>query len=344
MTIKAIETHYDFYRFRSRLEARYAVFFNAMGIQYHYEPEGYHLGKAGPYLPDFFLPRVACWVEIKPALPSDEEKDKVQALADAQRQSAYLSVGLPSAHTLLSEEEKAVLHATPGQGKTDAMLWIPYAQAIAEWLGVDASWSVLQIYHLVGRIQQALRDGHGARFEHGEHPIHEASRQEVRPSAKAYAHAKEREHPGPVSPEYALLHMLCHNGSLLAQEQPQLSADEFHDADLRAIYGMLMPLVAKGIHIFFPRLLEEATNPRQTMLLTQMAMEPTLTNPIELSAALHDCITRIRQRTQKAMRNRIIEKLRTLPDGSYEQQRLVQEYNRLSKDLPLRNSLDTRKE
>lgn len=37
--IKAIETVYNGYRFRSRLEARWAVFFDEMGVQYEYEAE-----------------------------------------------------------------------------------------------------------------------------------------------------------------------------------------------------------------------------------------------------------------------------------------------------------------
>ncbi len=53
--IKAIETVYNGYRFRSRLKARWAVFFDSLGIQYEYEPEGFDLGDAGWYLPDFWL-------------------------------------------------------------------------------------------------------------------------------------------------------------------------------------------------------------------------------------------------------------------------------------------------
>lgn len=55
-TIKSIETAYNGYRFRSRLEARWAVFFGALGVKYEYEPEGYQT-KAGRYLPDF---RIKC--------------------------------------------------------------------------------------------------------------------------------------------------------------------------------------------------------------------------------------------------------------------------------------------
>ena len=65
--IKAIETVYNGYRFRSRLEARWAVFFDAMGIRYEYEPEGFKLENGECYLPDFYLPEMRIYVEVKPA-------------------------------------------------------------------------------------------------------------------------------------------------------------------------------------------------------------------------------------------------------------------------------------
>jgi len=42
--VKPIETVYSDHLFRSRLEARWAVFFDYMGIKWVYEPEGYDLG------------------------------------------------------------------------------------------------------------------------------------------------------------------------------------------------------------------------------------------------------------------------------------------------------------
>jgi hypothetical protein len=70
--IKPIETRYNAYRFRSRLEARWAVFFDALGITYEYETEGFDLGASGWYLPDFLLKppnaRWNFWVEVKPML------------------------------------------------------------------------------------------------------------------------------------------------------------------------------------------------------------------------------------------------------------------------------------
>lgn len=56
--MKPIETVYNGYRFRSRLEARWAVLFDALGVPYEYEPEGFKLDNGMHYLPDF---RVQCW-------------------------------------------------------------------------------------------------------------------------------------------------------------------------------------------------------------------------------------------------------------------------------------------
>lgn len=70
-TIRAIETRYAGHLFRSRLEARWAVFFDALSIEWQYEPQGFVIHDMGdeqrPYLPDFFLPRQRIWVEVKGA-------------------------------------------------------------------------------------------------------------------------------------------------------------------------------------------------------------------------------------------------------------------------------------
>lgn len=71
--IKAIETRYKGYRFRSRLEARWAVFFDALGIEWEYEKEGFDLGVHGWYLPDFWLPKHGIWIEIKPVVIINED-------------------------------------------------------------------------------------------------------------------------------------------------------------------------------------------------------------------------------------------------------------------------------
>jgi hypothetical protein len=88
MTIKAIETKYKGYRFRSRLEARWAVHFDALNVEWRYEPEGFNLGEPlGCYLPDFYLPKFNTWCEVKPEIPDNKsvEAAKLRAVAKSQK-------------------------------------------------------------------------------------------------------------------------------------------------------------------------------------------------------------------------------------------------------------------
>ena len=84
-TIKAIETEYKGYRFRSRTEARWAVFFDACGIAYEYEHQGFVLPNGSRYLPDFWLPSVNWFIEIKGEEPTPEEINKCQQLSRFRR-------------------------------------------------------------------------------------------------------------------------------------------------------------------------------------------------------------------------------------------------------------------
>jgi hypothetical protein len=64
----AIQTSYGGCRFRSRQEARWAVFFDALELKWEYEPQGFLVGRRRrPYLPDYYLPDLGLWLEIKPA-------------------------------------------------------------------------------------------------------------------------------------------------------------------------------------------------------------------------------------------------------------------------------------
>lgn len=112
--IKPIETIYNGYRFRSRLEARWAVFFDVLGIKYEYEKEGFDLGEAGWYLPDFWLPTFGCWVEIKPEAPSAEEVRKCQLLARGTGQPVYLFYGTPW-YDLEPDQENGILFDSQGR-------------------------------------------------------------------------------------------------------------------------------------------------------------------------------------------------------------------------------------
>jgi hypothetical protein len=69
ITVMPIETVYNGHKFRSRLEARWAVFFDAAKIRYEYEPEGFINSDGERYLPDFYLPDFETYVEVKPDRP-----------------------------------------------------------------------------------------------------------------------------------------------------------------------------------------------------------------------------------------------------------------------------------
>lgn len=88
MTIAAIETRYAGCRFRSRLEARWAVFFDRLGIAWEYELQGYSVSRRltlgddrFPYLPDFWLPVDKMHVEVKGSLTEAETVRLLDAAA-----------------------------------------------------------------------------------------------------------------------------------------------------------------------------------------------------------------------------------------------------------------------
>jgi hypothetical protein len=76
----AIETVYKGLRFRSRLEARWAVFFDEAGIKFEYEPQGYQVGEHR-YLPDFYLTDLRVFAEVKGSAQSlREEYERLTAV------------------------------------------------------------------------------------------------------------------------------------------------------------------------------------------------------------------------------------------------------------------------
>jgi hypothetical protein len=85
-TLKPIETSAFGRLFRSRLEARCAVFLEAMGLEWEYEPQGYDL-PSGCYLPDFKVydadkPGGFYWLECKGGVPTHQEVNLALELTD----------------------------------------------------------------------------------------------------------------------------------------------------------------------------------------------------------------------------------------------------------------------
>jgi hypothetical protein len=109
-SIRAIETVYQGYRFRSRSEARWAVYLTAIGLDWQYEPEGYVLTNPyhndsipwpNPvtYLPDFWLPQVRMFAEVKPGPFDDEAFYKAALLSCCTGKSVLLLDGPPDMRT-----------------------------------------------------------------------------------------------------------------------------------------------------------------------------------------------------------------------------------------------------
>lgn len=99
MTIKAIETTYKGVTFRSRLEARWAVFFDALEIEWEYEKEGFALDDGTNYLPDFWLPQVRKWAEVKGQDFTPEEVRKCELLSAGTGHNCLMLNGAPDGRT-----------------------------------------------------------------------------------------------------------------------------------------------------------------------------------------------------------------------------------------------------
>jgi hypothetical protein len=106
------------------------VFFDRIGTPFEYEPQGFDLGpKFGRYLPDFYLPDIGLWVEIK---PRDE---------DCSRDVAA-KIGLVAAH---HDEYGVVLTGDPMRNLDDDTCWEivkgeqgadnPYFFCLCPWCG-----------------------------------------------------------------------------------------------------------------------------------------------------------------------------------------------------------------
>lgn len=93
-----IPTEYRGYMMRSRLEARWAVFFDWLDIKWEYESEGYRIGDGSMYLPDFWLPTFehsGAFVEVKPENGGAAKWDKALKLASHSGKPVWLAEGVP---------------------------------------------------------------------------------------------------------------------------------------------------------------------------------------------------------------------------------------------------------
>jgi hypothetical protein len=125
--VKAIETVYRGVLFRSRLEARWAEFFDHLDVIWEYEPEGYQLD-ATRYLPDFWLPYMrsrgkegGIFFEVKPTSPTEGERHKARMLAHGSNRPVIIPSRSPSANDSESLEE--YVGGTLGDWSDDGLLF-----------------------------------------------------------------------------------------------------------------------------------------------------------------------------------------------------------------------------
>ena len=124
-SIAAIPTTYAGIQFRSRLEARWAVFFDAIGTPWEYEPEAFYIPSFIPpdnfsetnreiagkgYLPDFWLPEVGAYFEVKGASPSDDVWERLYQFERLTGKRVILAIGAHPSHALDNEDYYSPLH------------------------------------------------------------------------------------------------------------------------------------------------------------------------------------------------------------------------------------------
>lgn len=181
--MRAITTRYKGYAFRSRLEARWAVFFDHLGIKWDYEPEGFELGNGLRYLPDFWLPDWELWIEVKPDTPDAPTLEKARRLVDQGFRPVFITKGMPGAGgTLVCRErwgnEILTISAEADWGATpDTLVWA-FSDAPAPASAIDDHYC-LGLCDLMWTPQRfegqlrtawmdpALEAARGARFEFG---------------------------------------------------------------------------------------------------------------------------------------------------------------------------------
>lgn len=188
--IQAIETVYKGYRFRSRAEARWAIFFEYAGISFDYEPEGVVLDGAS-YLPDFWLPDAQTWFEVKGADPTPQERNLCSRLAAESARQCLLAVGPPSITNFIYRFSNM-----PDD-------WLGDGQSKFQFCGMNGGLSLeehnggnyIKILPDCRSISKAYEAAHSARFEHGE------SGAVVKAKTFSDLHRAARHSWGPASPE-----------------------------------------------------------------------------------------------------------------------------------------------
>lgn len=168
--IMSIDTVYNGHKFRSRLEARYAIFMQSMNIEWVYELEGYKL-PSGWYLPDFYLPDFefnGSFAEVKFKFNEDEIK-LCKELCELTKKPVLMLEGIPSVKMysiFYFEETKNEVSLVRGMISPDERrygqrmyVWPEFAKGDYEYLSEEG------VKYWEGYYNHAIDKANMARFE-----------------------------------------------------------------------------------------------------------------------------------------------------------------------------------
>lgn len=269
MNIKPIETVYNGYRFRSRLEAKWAVFFDAVGIEYYYEPEGIKLSDGTYYLPDFYLPKSKQWFEVKGVMKEDDEHKIKQLIEDA---NVSVAVGHPDmtfqacdkwwdGTYQLADKYSSILVRCRDCGG----LWFMGTNGNFECpccgehdgdhhLGESIDGDGENPYRY-NSLDQARVNAKQARFEHGETPDKQLNANNHYKSRSKKLVVDNQHKPQPVQPrfkdlpfiksEQEVISYLIRNDTVLRNRIP-IKPEDFDSPFLGRIYGILRQRIFEG--------------------------------------------------------------------------------------------------
>lgn len=159
--IKAIDTFYAGRKFRSRLEARWAVYFDALGVTWDYEAEGFVLPSGECYLPDFYFPKYKCYGEIKPL---DFESDpRHEEFVRTSENSLLIFIGNPGQrpNEVMKKTDFDAAYHMDGYAFADILWGDKYGLF---YYGSD---SLPETNGQMNNFLYALHEANTIRFEHG---------------------------------------------------------------------------------------------------------------------------------------------------------------------------------
>jgi hypothetical protein len=165
--IEATPTIYKGVRFRSRLEARWAVFWDELKVKWEYEPQTFKFADGTQYTPDFWIVDLALWVEIKPNTKiAHEEKAecKCSQLAYVSGDLVYLDQGGFAWH--ISEDWQYSNAFVPGGAEVYSVLffYIPDpVQGDFIYPSENHYWATCRECGKLG-IAKDLREGYGINY------------------------------------------------------------------------------------------------------------------------------------------------------------------------------------